>query len=128
MGTIKFPRKRNPGAQVLDLFLFTSVFLFCLRFALFVCVFVINLFFLITFSSSICVFFFFFFILAATEAQTCVFFFLFICVFSFLYALCFFVCGFLFCFVFETSEAALNSSTSTNAAFARQHSSLHCNS
>ena len=54
-------RKRNPAAQALYLFLFTSVFLFCLRFAFFVCVFVLNLFFIYVFFFYLCFLFLFFF-------------------------------------------------------------------
>ena len=50
-------RKHNPGAQAFRVFLFNSVFLFCLRFAFlcalrffFLCIFVLNLF-LLTFHS-----------------------------------------------------------------------------
>ena len=71
-------QKHNPGAQAFRVFLFNSVFLFCLRFAclcvlrfFFLCVFVLNLF-LLTFHSLYLYFLspLFFKILAAPEAQT----------------------------------------------------------
>ena len=115
-------RKHNPGAQALYLFLFTSVFLLSLRFAFFVCVFVLNLFFIYVFFFYVCfLFLFFLFWLRQKLKLSCVFLYL-----RFL----FFTCVVLFClqfpflFAFEPSEPPKNSSTSTNAAFARQHLSL----